>query len=475
MSHDNLGFTSSTDALQCSKKSSSYPGYQNGFEQNRNNVYVLEIKEKKKSKQEEDDYDPYNYRAVQHPTTNAETMLHLLKGSLGTGILAMPKAFYNAGYVVGLIATFVIGLFCVYCMQILVRSEYELCKRKRVPSMTYPATAEAALQEGPAFLRRFSRTFFHMINTFLLIYQMGTCCVYVVFISSNLKMALDSFITMDLKIYMLILLLPLILVNYIRNLKFLTPFSTFANGIMLAGFGIIFYYIFREPLSFENRSPVGEIKNFPLFFGTVLFALESIGVIMPLENEMKTPKAFIKPFGVLNIAMAIIVLLYSGMGLCGYIRFGDEIKGSITLNLPDEEKLGKAVQILLALAMFFTHPIQCYVAIDIAWNEYISSYVNKYQLFWEYVVRTVVILLTFILAITIPELDLFISLFGAFCLSALGLAFPAIIEMCTFGNKLEPFDAKVMMVKNTFLVLIGTLGLIVGTYMSINNIVVKFS
>lgn len=109
---------------------------------------------------------------------------------------------------------------------------------------------------------------------------------------------------------------------------------------------------------------------------------------------MKTPKAFIKPFGVLNIAMAIIVVLYSGMGLCGYIRFGDEIKGSITLNLPDEEKLGKAVQILLALAMFFTHPIQCYVAIDIAWNEYISSYVNKYQLFWEYVVRTVVILLT---------------------------------------------------------------------------------
>jgi len=89
--------------------------------------------------------------------SDGETLLHLLKGSLGTGILAMPKAFYNAGYVVGLIATIIIGLLCTYCMRILVRSEYELCKRRRVPSMTYPATAEAALLEGPVFLRPFSK------------------------------------------------------------------------------------------------------------------------------------------------------------------------------------------------------------------------------------------------------------------------------------------------------------------------------
>lgn len=91
--------------------------------------------------------------------------------------------------------------------------------------------------------------------------------------------ALNVFVTLDLEIYMVIILLPLILVNYIRNLKFLAPGSTLANIIMFTGFGIILYYIFREPLSFENRSPVGDLKNFPLFFGTVLFALESIGVV----------------------------------------------------------------------------------------------------------------------------------------------------------------------------------------------------
>lgn len=117
---------------------------------------------------------------------------------------------------------------------------------------------------------------------------------------------------------------------------------------------------------------------------------------MPLENEMKTPRSFVKPFGVLNVSMSIIVLLYASMGFCGYIRYGHSIRGSITLNLPTEEKLAKAVQILLAIAIFFTHPIQCYVAIDIAWNEYIGPAITKfrYQLLWEYVVRTIVILLT---------------------------------------------------------------------------------
>lgn len=56
--------------------------------------------------------------------------------------------------------------------------------------------------------------------------------------------------------------------------------------------------------------------------------------MLPLENEMKTPKAFGGTFGVLNKAMVVIVFLYVGMGLFGYLKYGDEIEGSITLNLP---------------------------------------------------------------------------------------------------------------------------------------------
>lgn len=81
--------------------------------------------------------------------SNTETLLHLLKGSLGTGILAMPKAFSNSGYVVGSIGTIVIGVLCTYCIHVLLESCYVLCKRRKVASLSYTAAAEAALSEGP--------------------------------------------------------------------------------------------------------------------------------------------------------------------------------------------------------------------------------------------------------------------------------------------------------------------------------------
>lgn len=54
---------------------------------------------------------------------------------------------------------------------------------------------------------------------------------------------------------------------------------------------------------------------------------------MPLENEMKTPKSYVGKTGVLNRAFAVIVLLYITMGVFGYLRYGDSIKDTITLNL----------------------------------------------------------------------------------------------------------------------------------------------
>lgn len=111
---------------------------------------------------------------------------------------------------------------------------------------------------------------------------------------------------------------------------------------------------------------------------------------------MKKPKMFVRPLGVLNIGMGIIVALYTAIGLFGYIRYGSDIQGSITFMLDEPIALAKCVQILLAIAIFFTHPIQCYVAIDIVWNDYIAPNMekNSHKLLWEYVVRTSLVLLT---------------------------------------------------------------------------------
>lgn len=100
-----------------------------------------------------DDYDPHLHRDVPSATSNTETLIHLLKGALGTGILAMPQAFYFAGYASGIINTVIIGILCTYCLHILVQAQYAICKRRRVPMLSYPISMKLALEEGPPVLR----------------------------------------------------------------------------------------------------------------------------------------------------------------------------------------------------------------------------------------------------------------------------------------------------------------------------------
>jgi amino acid permease len=47
-------------------------------------------------------------------------LLHLIKSSLGSGILAMPNAFKNGGLIFGLVGTAAIGTLCTHCIYLLV-------------------------------------------------------------------------------------------------------------------------------------------------------------------------------------------------------------------------------------------------------------------------------------------------------------------------------------------------------------------
>ena len=78
---------------------------------------------------------------------------------------------------------------------------------------------------------------------------------------------------------MAISLVPLILLSWVRDLKYLAPFSTLATVLTLTSFGIILYYVFRDVPSISDRVAIGDITKYPLFIGTALFSLEAIGVV----------------------------------------------------------------------------------------------------------------------------------------------------------------------------------------------------
>lgn len=418
-------------------------------------------------------YNPFEHRRLTHPTTDVETLIHLLKGSLGTGILAMPLAFLNAGLFFGLVATFIIGTVCTYCIHILVKCAHILSQRMKVPSLGFADVAEVAFLAGPPSLQKFSGLSRGIINLFLVVDLIGCCCVYIVFVTKNLKQVIDLHVDneIDLGYYMLALLPLLIVMNLVRNLKYLAPFSMVANVLIGTGMGITFYYIFQDLPSVSSRPQFATWSQLPLFFGTAIFALEGIGVVMPLENNMKTPHHFIGCPGVLNIGMFCVVLLYSTVGFFGYLKYGPETAGSITLNLPDN-LLAQSVKVMIAIAIFLTYSLQFYVPMEIIWKS-LKHRFTSHPLLVEYSIRIVLVCFTVAVAIAIPNLGPFISLVGAVCLSTLGLMFPSIIELVVCWDSPGLGKWNWVLWKNILIIMFGILGFVTGTYTSIHEIILE--
>ena len=101
---------------------------------------------------------------VMHQTTTTQALMSLLKGYIGTGkfgnyffpfrsvlifdirffsgILAMPKAFSDAGYVLGILGTIVIGLLCNSCIHMLVEINELFITKPDEPPFDYEEVSD---------------------------------------------------------------------------------------------------------------------------------------------------------------------------------------------------------------------------------------------------------------------------------------------------------------------------------------------
>lgn len=413
---------------------------------------------------------------LENTTSNMETLMHLLKGNIGTGILALPIAIKHAGLWTGFFGLLVIGTIAVHCMHILVNCSHILCKRSTSLSLDYADVIEICLKTGPPRLRKFAHAARFIVNGFLIFTQFGFCCVYIVFVSTNVQKVVTHFHDEgpNIQIYELIVTALLIPYVCIRNLQTLAPFSAFANILTVTGLIITFQYIVQGLPSVSDRPSFSNIEELPLFFGTAVFAVEGISLVLPLENKMKHPQDFGGWFGVLNLGMITTVCLYASIGFYGYLKFGDDIKDSITLSLPDDSWLYLGVRLMFALAIFISYNIQFYVPINILWAKLRHRFSNRIiHNYGEYAFRIVMVLVTYGFAAFVPHLDLLISLIGAFLSTALALIIPAFIEVITLSAEGEHLPCYIL-VKNIFIFLFGIFGCVTGTYAAIKAIVDSF-
>ncbi|KAL1454847.1 hypothetical protein WDU94_008979 [Cyamophila willieti] len=399
----------------------------------------------------------------------------MLKSSLGSGILAMPMAFKNSGLLLGAFGTVIVGILCTYCVHMLVRCSQVLSARTKTPKMSFADTAGAAFSNGPAKYRNMENIAREFVNMALFFtYYLGNT-VYVVFIASSLKQLVDNHMEIDLniRVYIMIVAVPLVPLGIIRNLKNLVVFSAVATVFIMVGIAFTLYFTVTDLPDTSTRHNVAPLSQFPLFFSTVLFAMEGIGTVLPIENSMKKPRHFLGHCGVLNIAMVVVIAFYSMVGYCGYLKYGDDTKGSITLNLP-KDPLSELIKALVALSILFTYGLQFGVPCEIIWERIKHKVPIPRHDMGYYIMRGLMIIGTVVIGAIVPNLGPIISLVGAICFSMLGLFCPAVIEYVTYYDANKPWY-RFRNIKNFTIAIISIGALISGTYYSIEEIIAFYA
>ncbi|XP_012596353.1 proton-coupled amino acid transporter 2 [Microcebus murinus] len=410
-----------------------------------------------------------------------QTLVHLLKGNMGTGILGLPLAVKNAGILVGPLSLLVMGLVACHCMLILVRCAQRFCQRLNKPFLDYGDTVMHGLEASPStWLQNHAHWGRRIVSFFLIVTQLGFCCVYIVFLADNLKQVAEAINsttnnchnnetviptpTMDSRLYMLAFLPVLVLLVFIRNLRVLTIFSMLANISMLVSLVIIAQYIAQDIPDPSQLPLLASWTTYPLFFGTAIFSFESIGVVLPLENKMEDARHF--PI-ILSLGMSIITALYTSIGALGYLRFGDDIKASITLNLPNCW-LYQSVKLLYIIGILCTYALQFYVPAEIIIPFALSQVPKRWALPLDLSIRLALACLTCILAILVPRLDLVLSLVGSVSSSALALIIPPLLEIATYYSEgMSPLTIA----KDALISILGFVGFVAGTYQALYELI----
>lgn len=178
---------------------------------------------------------------------------------------------------------------------------------------------------------------------------------------------------------------------------------------------------------------------------------------------------------ILDIGFVIITSLLIGFGTIGYCGYGDQVNsGGITLNLPKDSFWTIVTQVGLIIGIYATYPVVMYPVIEILDELFFNSprsYFYKYDPVKKYwfsnCIRGMLVVITSIIAISIPYFSLFVSLVGAVGSSFIAFIVPCILHLKLFSKQMS----KKLKFVNWFLIIFGVIASLISATITIIQLI----
>lgn len=396
--------------------------------------------------------------------TDSKAYFLLVKAFVGTGVLFLPKAFSSGGLLFSALMLFLFGLLSYWCYVVLVYSKIAV----RVSSFT----------EIGRIL--YGSWFQQLILFSILLSQIGFVATYIIFTAENLRafiVNVTSYSTSDIDIVWLIALQTCILtpLSFIRDITKLSLLALLANVFIMIGLVTIICFTGGELIlnGLEPGSGVYYFFNkseFSLFIGVAIFAFEGIGLIIPIQESMIYPNHFPKVLAAVIITISTIFVF---IGALGYFTFGEKIETVILLNLPQTSPFVIMIQILYALAILLSTPIQIFPAVRLIELRIFSirhTGRSSATIKWlKNLIRLSFVLLTSFAALYGGQnLDKFVSFVGCFACIPLVYMYPPMLHFKSCcddkSNSTDRQSKYIMALVDYAMIVLGGIALVYTTY-----------
>ncbi|KAJ2550149.1 hypothetical protein EV175_004175, partial [Coemansia sp. RSA 1933] len=383
-----------------------------------------------------------------HATASSKKAFFLIiKAFVGTGVLVLPRAFYNGGLLTSCVMMVSVAWYAWHCIMLL---------------------AEVYLKVGGGSysdigLRLYGRWMQYAVTTSIVLAQIGGCCAYTIFVAQNWRNIFDTLsgsrVKLSTEFWVLVQIAVFVPLALIRQIRYLAPVALVSNVLIIASLGYLLGFDLWS-ISANGPAPIVNFNpaRFPLLVGTAVYSFEGVTLVIPILDSLKEKRSFGR---ILTLAIVLCLGLFLCVGALSYLTFGESVEAVVLLNLPNQSSWTILVQVLYSVAILFSMPLQLFPAVKImeAMMFTRSGREHKSVKWQKNVFRSSVVVLIALIAIFgADQLDNVVSLVGSFCLVPLSFIYPSSMHLKAVAR--SPWTRA----KDIVLIVVGVVIMVYVTY-----------